>query len=265
MHLLTAAGDTLFALELLQQLFVLCVLFHLCLDAFQCSLIRINENLTGIAVYRYQLAVIFFTDVAACVDNRRNANRTRQNCRMGIYTASRSYKTLHTRFIKLHSFAGSQVVCCQNITAAAAFPAAAAITQASQHLVGNILDVGSTCTHIIIFHRRKNFCKVGCRCLYRIFGINLLCADNALYGLNIIKVLQHHLMDFKNSGIILAYIYNSLFIKLCQLSNSLLTCCLKACNLSLCILHLTAFNCCRITMQYSQGSQRYATANALTL
>ena len=72
-------------------------------------------------------------------------------------------------------------------------------------------------------------------------------------------------MDFKNSSIILAYICNSLFIKLCQLIYSILTRCLKACNLSLGILHLTAFNCCCITAQYSQGSQCYTAANALTL
>ena len=82
MHLLAAAGNALFALELLQELFMLCILLHLCLDAFQRCLIRINENLTGIAVNRYQLAVIFLTDTATCVDNRRNANRARQNCRM---------------------------------------------------------------------------------------------------------------------------------------------------------------------------------------
>ena len=96
MHLLAAAGDALFTLELLQQLFMLCILLHLRLDALQRSCIRINENLTGIAVNCYQLAVIFLTDVAACVDNRRNANRARQNCRMGIYTACCRHKALHT-------------------------------------------------------------------------------------------------------------------------------------------------------------------------
>ena len=244
---------------------MLCILLHLRLDTLQRCFIRINENLAGIAINRYQLAVIFFTDAAAGADNRRNTDRARQNCRMRIYTACRRHKALHTRFIKLYGFAGCQVIRCQNVTATAAFPAAACITQAAKHLVGNILDVGSACTHIIIFHRRKNFCKISCDSLHRIFRINLLCADNAFNRLYIIKVLQHHLVNFKNSGIILAYICNSLFIKLCQLIYSTLTRCLKACNLSLGILHLTTFNCCCITTQYSQGSQRYATANALTL
>ena len=265
MHLLTAAGNALFTLELLQQLFMLCILLHLRFNTFQRCFIRINENLAGVAINSYQLAVIFFTDAAAGADNRRNTDSTRQNCRMRIYTACRRHKALYTRFIKLYGFAGCQVIRCQNIAAAAAFPATACITQATKHFVGNILDISSTCTHIIIFHRRKNLSKVGCRCLYRIFCINLLRADNTFNGLNIIKVLQHHLVDFKNSGIIFAYIHNSLFIKLRQLGYSLLTCCLKACNLSLGILNLAALNRSCITAQYSQGSQRYTAANALAL
>ena len=75
---------------------MLCILLHLSLDALQRCLIRINENLTGIAINRYQLAVIFLTDVAAGVDNRRNANRTRQNRRVRIYTACCRHKALHT-------------------------------------------------------------------------------------------------------------------------------------------------------------------------
>ena len=263
MHLLTAACDALLALELLQQLFMLCVLLHLRLDTLKRCFIRIHKDLAGVAVNSHQLAVIFLANAAARADNRRNAYRACENRRVRVHAAGRRHKALHTRLIQLHRFAGSKVVSRQNIAALAALPAAAAVAQAIEHLARNILDIRSTRTHIIILHRGKNLSKVSRRRLHCILCIDMLRADNSFNGLDIIKILQHHLMNLKNRRIISAYVNNRLFIKHCQLSNRLLTRCLKACNLSLCIQHLTALYCCCLTLQYSQRAQRYAAANAL--
>ena len=97
---------------------------------------------------------------------------------------------------------------------------------------GNILDVGGACLHIFVVHGREGFGKVlTCR-LDGILGGFALRVDDFSDGIEVVVIVQHHHVDFKNRSVVLACLYDSLVVERLQLLNRLCLCARKAFQLN---------------------------------
>ena len=81
------------------------------------------------------------------------------------------------------------------------------------HPVGDILYVCGSGLHIGIFHGSKGSGKIFTCGRGGVFRRGPLGINDALHSIQIILVLQHHLVDFEDGGVVLAHLVQSLFIE----------------------------------------------------
>ena len=62
--------------------------------------------------------------------------------------------------------------------------------------------VGRTRLHVFVIHRAQHLLKILAIDFARIFGANTLVRNNGLHAVNVILVLNHHEMGFKNLGLV---------------------------------------------------------------
>ena len=84
--------------------------------------------------------------------------------------------------------------------------------------VRDILHIRGTCLHVLIIHIGKHFRKIITGNRYRILCIHFFIPDQIVYGILIIIVLKHHLMNLKDCRIDLSDLPHGLLIQLTKLT-----------------------------------------------
>ncbi len=206
----------------LQQCLLLLLLLLLLTIGLQCLRIRLHVNNALGAVHDGQLSVHTFIQRHIGADQCRNAHGPGQNRRMGIHRALYRHKGKHLVLLQLHRFRGCQIlrhddhrlVCVDALTIAAG--------QYPDDPLRNILHVRCTAPHILIVHGRKHLGKVVAGHRHGIFRIDLLGFNDVPGSIQIIVILQHHLVDLEDGRIGLADFLHCLVIELSQLPDCLL-------------------------------------------
>ena len=89
--------------------------------------------------------------------------------------------------------------------------------QVPDQAIGDILHICGSCLHVLIIHARKHLGKIVAGHCHGILGVHLLVLNHGLNGFLIVIVLEHHLMDLKNSRIDLADLLQGFLIKPAEL------------------------------------------------
>ena len=192
------------------KLFLL--LFHSFFRILTGLLIRFKDDFPFKAVHHSSHTAVQRIQIKGHTDKCRNIHHTCQNSRMGIGRTMNRYKSKDLVFIHLHCFTGVQVICHYDGRFGRIQIDVFLSLQVLYQAVGNILDICRPCLHIIIIHTCKHFreivpCHSNC-----IFCVYHFCTDHVMYGIEIILILQHHLMYFKNSSTGFSNLFDSFII-----------------------------------------------------
>ena len=136
---------------------------------------------------------------------------------MGVGGTVHRYKCQYFTFIHLHGFTGSQIVRYYNGGFHTGEIHIFLTTQNPKHPSGNIPDIGRSRLHVFIIHGGKHLGEIITGGGYRIFRIDTFVFNNVQHGLDVVFILQHHLMHFKNSGTGFPYFFQGFFIQSRQL------------------------------------------------
>ena len=88
------------------------------------------------------------------------------------------------------------------------------------YTAGDVEDVGCAGLHISIFHGTEHFSKFLSRLVDSGFSIHFFIADLGFNTFDIVIVIKHHLMDFKDSGLFFTDFVYSLDIQVLELADS---------------------------------------------
>ncbi len=193
-------------------------------------------------------------ELCARADDGGNAQRAGQDCRMRIRAASRGYETENLIRIELQRFAGSQVVSSNDDVVIVAEIDARAATELLFDTTGNIQDISGTSLHISVFHGTEHFGKFLGRLVDSRFSIHFFIADFRFDAFDVIVVIEHHLMDFKDSRLFFTDFIYSLDIQVLELANSFFAGFLEAGDFSFGIINRPYGRRNRIAMEQCQGS-----------
>ena len=91
----------------------------------------------------------------------------------------------------------------------------------------DVLDIHGAGSHIRVLQRGKGRRKTVPRGGDGVFRSGVLGLNDVLNGIRIIDVIQEHLVDFKDSRVILAYLLQCLFVQLSKLLLGLQPCLLE--------------------------------------
>ena len=228
----------LLALELIHEFLHGALLGVLLAQTLMRDFIRLNKQLTGLAVNPRGLALVVLAERIAGTDDSRNAHRARQNCRVAVAGAALRDKAQNLGLVQLYGLRRSQIVRCQNNRHIRINTACHSAAQNTNDAVGNILDVCGARLHVAVVHRGKHLCKLLRHLRNGIFCIDLFAVNQILNALYIVEVIQHHLMRFKQFCAFFAYFCKSLFIQRLELLHRGLASRFKALLFRFCICNL---------------------------
>ena len=89
--------------------------------------------------------------------------------------------------------------------------------QIPDQAIGDILHIRGSCLHVLIIHACKHLGEIIAGHSHSILCVHLLVLNHGLNGFLIVIVLEHHLMNLKNSRIHLADLLQSFLIKPAEL------------------------------------------------
>ena len=182
--------------------------FRICTDL----LIRFKDDFTFKSVHYGSHAALKRIQIKGHTDQCRNVHHTGKNGRMGIGRSMDSYKGKNLLFIHLYCFTGTQVICHNNGRFGRIQINFFLSLQILHQSIGNILDIRGSGLHVIIIHACKHFGKIITCHSNCIFRIHHFCTDHVVYGIQIILILQHHLMYFENSSTGFSNLFDSFII-----------------------------------------------------
>ena len=141
---------------------------------------------------------------------------------MGTGTAGRQYHPQNLFGIKMHDLFRRQIIRRQNYLIICGSIHWRHAAEDLFHPPGNIRHIRSPAPHIFIIHVAEDRGKLLSRLFHGCFRIQPV-PDAGFHTFRIFVVLQHHLMNFKNSRIFFAYGFQGPGMQRLQLSGSLVT------------------------------------------
>ena len=145
-------------------------------------------------------------------DDGGDAQGTGQNRRVGIRAACRRHEAQDLIRVELQRFAGSQVVGGDDDVVVFAEIDARSAAQLLFHATRYVEDIGGAGLHVGVVHRAEHFGKLLGRPVDGRFGVEHFIADLPFDRVDIIVVVQHHLVYFKHGGLFFAYFFQGFFI-----------------------------------------------------
>ena len=124
--------------------------------------------------------------------------------------------------IQLHRLAGGEVVSHQDGGLVVLHGGVPRAGEDVYHPARDVLHVGGPGPHILVVHSGEGGGEILAGGLGGVLGGGPLGVDDALDGLQIVVVVQHHLMDLKDGGVVLAHLVQSLVVEAAQLLLGLL-------------------------------------------
>ena len=119
--------------------------------------------------------------------------------------------------VQLYGLAGRQIVGGQNEGLLSLRPAGGRPGEQVHHPAGDVSDVRRPCLQVGVLQGGKGGGEALAGGLHRILRRNALGAEGLPHRAHIVLVLQHHLVDLKNSGIPLPHRFQGPGIQLLQL------------------------------------------------
>ena len=157
--------------------------------------------------------------LGARTDDGSNPQCPGQDSRMGISTAVGCDKSQDFVRIELQCFARCQIIRSYDDMIVGTEIDSFATTQFPFHTAGNIQDIGSPGLHISIIHTAEHSSKILCRMFDCGFGIEFFIPYLGHDVIDIIVIIEHHLMYFKHGSLFFAYFFYSLFIQRLELAD----------------------------------------------
>ena len=174
-----------------------------------------NVNTVVVAIQNRQFAIPAIIEVHT--NQGGNVHSAGQDCRVAVAGAVAGNKAQQFALIKLDGFAGGKIVSHQNSGLIILNASIALTSKDIDHPPGNVFDIRCPGLHIGIFHSGKCGGKVLAGSFGGIFGSDTLRVDHALDGIQIVLVLQHHLVNLEDGGVVLAHFLQSFLIQPRQL------------------------------------------------
>ena len=207
-------------LQTLEQGFLLQILAALGLHGGQQIGGGLHIDTAVIAVQHRQLAVPVSLKIHA--DQGGDVHGAGQNGGVAVGRAIPGDEAQQLGLVQLHGLAGGQVVGHQDNGVVAQQVGLGAAGENIHHPLRNVLHVGGTGLHIGVVHGGKGGGEILAGDGGGILSGGALGLDDVLDGLQIILVLQHHLVDFKDGGVFLTHLVQRLLIQGAQLLLGLL-------------------------------------------
>ena len=175
-------------------------------------------------------------------DQRRNIHHTGKNRSVRIRRAVNGDKSKDLILIHLYRFTRRQIIRNNNgrfqLTPVHLFLSGKVTDQP----VRNIPDICRACLHILIIHVGKHFGKIITGNCYCILRIHFLILDQIVYGILIIFILKHHLMNLEDCRIDFSDLLHGLLIQLPKLAYRLLLGLLKTLQLFFHMIYMYSFD-----------------------
>lgn len=140
-----------------------------------------------------------------------------------------------------------------------------AAAEDGQDSLGDILYVRSSLLHVRVVHGREHHGKVVAGGGHRVLRVDLLGLNHIVDGIQVIQIIQHHLMDLKDSGAGLSHFLDRLGVESFQLLNCLRFRVLKSLDLRSCICDAVALYLLLAFLIYKNFSDGNAAKYALAL
>ena len=128
---------------------------------------------------------------------------------MAVAGAVAGDKAQQLAFVKLDCLAGGEIIRNQNGGLIVLHSGVTLAGKDIDYPPGNVFDIGCPSLHIGILHGGKGSGKVLAGSLGGVFSSGSLGVDDTLDGIQIVLVLQHHPVDLKNGGVVLAHFLQS--------------------------------------------------------
>ena len=238
LDLLAVQCDGFLPSQRLQQLLLLLLLLLSLTEGLQGFLIRLHINHALGAVYDGQLAVHRLIQRYLRTDQRRNAHGPGQNCGMGVHRALYRHKGQHLVLLQLYGLGGCQILSQDDHRLIRMETLTGAAGQHADDTLRDVLHIRGTAPHILILHSGEHLGEVVAGHCHGILCIDLLGFDDVPGGIQVVVILQHHLMNLEDGRICLANLLYRLVIELAQLPDCLLYGIIKALLLCLRVLDL---------------------------
>ena len=119
--------------------------------------------------------------------------------------------------VQLDRLAGGQIIGHQDDRLIHLHAGGALAGQDIYHPSGDVPDVGGPGLHILVVHGGEGGGKVFSGCGDGGLRCDVLGIQNALNGVQIVLVLQHHLVHFKDGRVVLADLFQRLLVQRAQL------------------------------------------------
>ena len=173
-------------------------------------------------------------------------------------------KSKHFLFIELYCLTWCKIVCCNNTRFCHLTCSVAHSAENIKHTLGNVLHVGCTSLHICIIHRCKHLCKVISCCRNSILCIYTLCTDNSFNRFQIIQIIKHHLVNLKDHGVGLTYIFNGFVVKVFQLVDCCVLSLFESLPFRIHVIHMCSSDHLFVSLIEHQLSNGYSTKYAFS-
>ena len=147
---------------------------------------------------------------------------------MAVARTAGGDKAQNLGLVQLYGLRRSQIVRCQNNRNIGINAACDNTAQDADDTGGDVLDVRRTRLHIGVIHGCEHLCKLLRNLRNRIFRVDALAFDHIIDAVDVIQIIQHHLMRLKQRSAFLADLSNCLVIQFGKLLHRSLARVLKA-------------------------------------
>ena len=194
---MTVKGDVLPAFQGPEKLFLLLFLLLNPPHAPTGLFVRIDVDHAGRSVHDAQLPVHSSVHGKPGPHQGWNPHCPGQDGRVGVQGALGRHEGQHHVLVKLYRLGGRQVVRHNDDRFLRADAAILLSLKDGNQALGDVPYVGGPAPHVVVLHGFEHPGKL-VRCLgYRVFRVDGLGVYDIFYGVLVIAVLQHHLMDLK--------------------------------------------------------------------
>ena len=175
----------------------------------------VNVHTVVIAVQHRQFAVPVVLEIHA--HQGRNIHGPGQDGSVAVGRTVPGDEAQELTFVQLDRLAGGQIVRHQNGGLVIHHLRVPHAKEHVDHPAGDVLHIGGPGPHILVLHGREGGGKVFPGGGHGVFRSGPLGFDDPLHRVQIVLVVQHHLVDFENGGVVLPHLVQSLVVKSPQL------------------------------------------------
>ena len=227
--------------------------------------VRVHKDLAGGAVHKHVLAVKLLQQAVSQAHHRRDAHGAGKDGGVGVGGAAGGDEAQHLAPVQPGGLTGHQVVSGDD---AGGVPAQGLVLLAGEQAdypPGHVQHIGGTLLHIRIVHLGEHLGELFAGLLHRVLRVDVLVPDHAGDGFAIVQVLQHHLVDLEQKGLLLAQLGAGLLIEGAQLLHGPFPGLVEAEHLRLSVGHLPAGLCLGVPAEEAQIARGHAPGHTFTV